>query len=197
MRDTKDTMAFLRKQRTTNSTSWKGLCLALQRTARGLQPVYPSALSAQNATPSQHRYYDLKDVRRGMVAFFDDPSDSNPYGHITGVAGRAEDGELLHWTNDASGPGRVSLVRHSFFEKYWGDEFQFAADWLNGYELDMPERPVKPPKPSFGGDSLREAIKIINMAIVFHKSRNHPTIVKALERDRAELQQTLKKFGGK
>src|SRR6478609_10976620 len=121
MKTTNEAMTYLRGQHTSGSTRWGGKCLQLQRTARGLGAVYPSAISAAHATPKEFRVYDPDKVKRGMVAYWDDPNDSNPYGHITGVAGRDDDNELLHWTNDAAGYGRVSLVHHSFFPNYWGD----------------------------------------------------------------------------
>jgi hypothetical protein len=195
MRDTDETLSYLRSQHTSGSTAWRALCLKLQRVARGLPAAYPSALSAQHATPREHRVYDLGDVKQGMVAYFDDPDDSNPYGHITCVAGRTKDGELLHWTNDAAGPGRVSLVRHSFFARYWGDQFQFAATWLNGYALDLPQK-RKPPLEGKGG-TLNKAIDLLDKAIAHHKQQDHTRLVKALRRDRQELVETLRKFGGK
>lgn len=194
MKTTDEAMAYLRGQHTSGSHAWGGMCLALQRTARDIAPMYPSAISAAHATPEEFRVYKLENVKRGMIAYWDDPNDSNPFGHITGVAGRDDD-ELLHWTNDAAGYGTVSLVHHSFFPNYWGDKFLFAATWLNGQELDMGT--PKPPKPVKVGDNLRDAIKSLDKAIAYHLERDHPTLVKALKRDRAELQETLKKYGGK
>lgn len=186
-------MAYLRGQAQTGSTRWRGLCLALQRTARGIGPMFPSAISAAHATPQEFRVYDRSKVKRGMVAYFDDPNDSNPYGHIVGVSGWTKNEYLLDWTNDASGPGRVSLVRDTFFPNYWGDKFLFAATWLNGAELDM-GKPVKPQEPHLG-KRLEHAIEDLNKAIAYHKMHDHPALVKALRRDRALLQATLKKYG--
>jgi len=194
MRNTTDTLAWLKKQHTSGSSSWRALCLSLARQARGLPGVYPSALAAQHATPREHRVYDLDKVKRGMVAYFDDPSDGNPYGHITTVIGRNKAGELLHWTNDASGPGRVSVVRHSFFPNYWGDKFQFAATWLNGYELDLPDGKKKPEKKPEKRPNLDHAIEDIKKAIAAAKKDDSRRLVKALERDLRELQQTKKRF---
>lgn len=196
-KSTKETLDFLRHENQRGATNWGALCLKLQRTARGIPAMFPTALAAANGTPRDHRFYELDQVTRGMVAYFDDPRDSNPYGHITCVAGRDEDGELLHWTNDASGRGRVSLVRHSFFRQYWGDQFSFAADWLNGQDLPLPQKKVKPaPKPSLGVN-LQNAIESIDKAIAYHKRENHPVLVKALQRDRRELVETRNKYGAK
>lgn len=198
MRNTKDTMSYLRHQASSGTTAWEGKCLVLTRSARGIPPVYPSALAAQEATPFLHRVHNLPAVRRGMVAYWDDPNDSNPFGHITTVAGRNKAGELLHWTNDASGPGRVSLVRHSFFKQYWGDDFQFASDWLNGFELDLPEaKPKVKPKPlEHGAPQIQAAITRLETAMATHRRRNHPRLVKALERDVRHLNKVLLTFGG-
>jgi len=192
MRTTDETMAFFRGEAASGTTKWRGLCLMLQRIARDIGPMFPSAISSAHATPEEFRVYDLGDVKRGMVAYFDDPNDSNPYGHIVGVAGRNKDGELLTWTNDAAGPGKVSLVRASFFPNYWGDHFLFAATWLNGVPLDM-KQPVKQPKL---GVRIKHAIADLDKAIAYHKQHDHPVLVKALKRDRAVLQETLKKYGG-
>jgi hypothetical protein len=70
-----------------------GMCLRICRTARDIGPVYPSAVVAQNATPAAHRVYGVADVRRGMVVYYDDPNDSNPYGHIVTVVGRDRDAD--------------------------------------------------------------------------------------------------------
>ena len=133
-----------------------------------------------------------------MVAFWDDPNDSNPYGHITAVAGRdAKTGELLHWTNDAAGAGRVSLVRHSFFPQYWGDGFLFAADWLNGYQLDLPQRGKPKPPLANGAPLIEAALKRLQTAASAHRAKGHTRLAKALDRDIAHLTQILSTFGGK
>ena len=195
-RSTPETMSYLRGQASSGSTAWQGLCLRLQRTARGLPGVYPSAIAAAEATPRDRRVILQSKVVRGMVAYWDDPNDSNPYGHITAVAGRDPNtGELLHWTNDAAGPGRVSLVRHSFFPQYWGDSFLFATDWLNGYDLDMPEK--KPALPlAHGAPRIQDAIKRLEKAAAAHREKGHTRLVKALERDITHLHKILSRFGG-
>lgn len=193
---TEETMAFLKGQATSGSTAWQAKCLQLQRTARGLPAVYPSALAAAEATPKDRRVTAQSAVVRGMVAFWDDPNDSNPYGHITAVAGRdPKTGELLHWTNDAAGPGRVSLVRHSFFPQYWGDSFLFASDWLNGYDLDLPEKKKPQPPLSHGAQRIEAAIAILQKAAAAHRAKGHTRLVKALDRDIAHLNRILTKFG--
>lgn len=192
MRTTPETMAFLRGQAQSDSHAWGGLCLKLQRTARGIDAMFPTAISAQHGTPSANRF-KLSEAKRGMVGYF---VGQNPAGHITAVAGRDKNtGELLHWTNDAPSLGQVSMVRHSFFKQFWGDEFQFAADWLNGQVLDLPGEP-KPPLAG-GGPSIVAAIQRLRVAVVHHRKKGHTALVKALERDIAHLENILQKFGGK
>lgn len=195
MRNVEDTIAFLRQQHTSGSTAWYQLCQSLARQARGLPAVYPSALASQEATPREHRYYDLDKVKRGMVMYFDDPNDSNPYGHIvTAATTLRDDGSILTWTNDARGRGRVDLVRHTFFPQYWGDKFQFAATWLNGYDLTFPE--PKPTKPlgKKGQERIKDTIQELEGMIERHERQNHTRLVRALKRDVRHLKSILKEF---
>jgi len=187
-RSTLETNTWLRAQDRSNTSAWRGLCLKLCRSARNIGSMYPSAVSAQHATPAKYRVHDLKDVKRGMVAYFDDPNDSNPYGHIVTVQGRNKAGQLMCWTNDVAGPGMVSLTPMSFFPAHWGDEFQFAATWLNGVVLDMPDR--KPPKPK--EVNIRKAVDRLDQAIKDNKGNTR--LVNALKRDRARIRETLKRF---
>src|SRR5690349_4041738 len=99
-RSTKEAAAFLREAHN-GPLVWDGLCLKLQRMARGLPAVYPSAIAAQLATPISERVYRQEDLRRGMVAFSDDPRDSSIFGHIYFIAGRDKNNRILTWTNDA------------------------------------------------------------------------------------------------
>lgn len=196
MRDTAGTLEFLRGEIREDSREWKALCQKLARTARDLPARYPSALAAQEATPMDRRVYDVRDVRQGMVAFFDDPNDSNPFGHVTTVWGRAKSGELVHGTNDARVPGGVSITRHSFFPENWGDAFQFASDWFNGVDLMMKQ----PKRPALGDaarireaiSSIEDGIKDIDRSIAFHQKAKHPRLVRALKRDKAEAREAVR-----
>lgn len=193
-RNTPDTMAWYRKEAASERNAWQGLCLKLCRTARNIDAVYPTAVSAAAATPRVNRVYDLDSVGRGMVAYFDDPNDDNPYGHIVTVSGRDDRGNLLTWTNDVKGPGYVSLVNANVFPKAWGDRFLFAATWLNGVELDMGIKP-KPVKPLAGGgaavldaiEQIEKGLDRVNDAIKYHTRKENTRLVNALKRDREEM----------
>lgn len=120
-----------------------GMCLKVCRTARGIPPKYLSALEAQKATPKKHRVTKVADFRKGMVGYFDDPRDSNRFGHIATMIGRVKgfDPNSMHdtlWETNSVVANQVVVVRGDYFAKHWGDKFRFAATWLNGYELDIP-----------------------------------------------------------
>lgn len=147
---------------------WSQMCLSLQRTARGLPAVYPSALSAAMATPLSERVMRVSDLRRGMVAYSDDPNDSNKFGHIYFIAGWSGSKDsldnLLTWTNVVG--GAVEIVPITYYRANWGDSFQFGATWLNGYdfaEFDKPPKPVKGRETL--GDNFEHAIEDIKKAI--------------------------------
>ena len=195
--NTKQAMSFLRRQATSNSTAWRALCLSLQRQARGLPGVYPSALAAQHATPQSERVEAVKNLKRGMVIYFDDPNDSNPYGHIAGVAGfRAGKAKtldnLLVWSNDARVSGGVSLVAASFFPNNWGDQFQFGATWLNGY--DFADFDKAPPKPAELGSRYDRAIELLVNAVEYHRKAGHDRLVAALKVDLERMRNRRKKW---
>lgn len=203
---TQQAAEFLRTQHETGSRSWRGLCLKLQRTARGLPVVYPSAISAMRATPESERVYKVADLRRGMIAYSDDPNDSNPYGHIYFIAGwkdgsnRSDPNDLLTWSNDVRVPGGVDLVPITFYRTFWGDGFQFGATWLNGFsftEFDVPPNsPLKPPAPTKGvlGKNYNSAVESVERAIAYHKAKGHSRLVKALQRDLAVMKKRQQEF---
>lgn len=174
---------------------WRNLCLRLQREARGLPAIYPSALAAQNATPEEDRVYRAKDLKRGMVAYFDDINDSNPYGHIVFVIGSDKQGELICWTNDALRTGGVDVVRMDWFQQHWGDVFQFGATSLNGYDLPEFDEPPKP-KPGRGtlGANFAHAIADVEKALSIHERKGHDAIVRVLKRDLARMQKHAARF---
>lgn len=155
--------AFLRKAHD-GPNVWRALCLSLARQAPGLPAVNPSARAAAEATPKAHRVPKVADLRRGMVAYFDDPNDSNTFGHIVTVAGWAGKGrtlnDLLVWSNDAARSGGVDMVRGSFFPTHWGDDFQFGAISLNGYMLPGYGTPAPSPGlPVVSLSAVRDAAK--------------------------------------
>lgn len=195
-RNTAATLEWYPKHNTTAELGFNpnGMCMKICRTARNLGPMYPSALASQLATPLSKRITKLNDIKRGMVMYFDDPNDNNPFGHIVTVAGRAAPvvsslNDLIVWTNSVSS-GRVIRVRGDYFPKHWGDEFQFAATWLNGQDLLLPGGPLGGAR----GDGMRRAIREIRNLIAYHESKGHPRLVTALKRDLEELRQTLRDF---
>lgn len=195
-RTTHDALAWYDLHQTASSIGWDpdGKCLQVCRTARRIGPMYPSAVSAQHATPNDKRVYKLNNIRRGMVMYFDDPNDDNPFGHIVTVVGRPETvtslADIVVWTNSVKANSLVK-VRANYFQRFWGDEFQFAATWLNGQDLRLP---LAAPLAGGRGPRLRHAIQDLKDMIVAQKAAGHPRLVNALERDLAELQQTLNSF---
>lgn len=191
--------AFLLRQHQIGATNWRGLCLSLQRQARGLPAVYPSAISAAMATPESERVHKVRDLRAGMVAYSDDPNDSNRYGHIYFIIGwknpknRSDASTCLTWTNDRR-PGRVDVVPLTFFKNSWGDGFQFGATWLNGYDFsDFNAKPKTDRGPQLG-NAYDHAIEDLRKVIRRHRSKGHDRLVKLLERDLQRMLNRRKRF---
>lgn len=144
MRDTKDTLSWYARNNTTREIGFNpdGMCLKVCRTARGIAAKYSSAKIAQDATPKAHRVHKVRHLRKGMVLYYDDPRDSNKFGHIVTMVGRVKgyDPDSLHdilvSTNSVK-RGELVVVRGDYFEKYWGDQFQFGATWFNGVDLGI------------------------------------------------------------
>jgi hypothetical protein len=176
-----------------------GMCLAITRTARDIGPRYPSALSAQLNTPVKYRVTKIEDIRMGMVGFSDDPNDSNPFGHVYTFVGRLRGVDpstldsLLVRTNSVIS-NQIVVVKATYFKEHWGDDFQFAATWLNGEELIGPwqgkqSEPKPEPKPEkvrtfprleSAIDNMAEGINDLQKAIKAHKKDRYVT---ALTRD--------------
>ncbi len=127
-----------------------GMCLKVCRTSRGIPAKFLTAKQAQDATPKEHRFTRVRDLRRGMKLYFDDPRDSNTAGHIVTMIGRVKGydpdslDDILVETNSVVS-GQLVIVHGSYFKKHWGDSFQFGTDYLNGVEFDYFRKP-KPPK---------------------------------------------------
>lgn len=191
-RNTRQAMAFLRAQHD-QKKRWHQRCLQLQREARGLPPVYPTALSAALNTPASERIKSIKDLRRGMVAYFDDPHDKNPAGHIVGVAGwipgkpKSNPDNLLTWSNDVrSGSGDVGLVGAGYFPKHWGDGFLFGSTWLNGYDFSEFDKAPRPTHPTLGAN-YEAAMESMAKTIAYHKKKGHTALVRVLNADLAHM----------
>lgn len=191
-RDTAGTLRYLSEQRASGTTQWKQLCQKLARSARNIPAMFPSALSSAQGTPERYRVRNVADLKKGMVAYFDDPNDSNPFGHIVTVHGRDANGNVLVWSNMAD--GTVKLVQFDWFRKNWGDSFQFGATWLNGVELNLPKPPAPPARPITTGGHIKAAIESLDKAIAYHHAKGHARLVAALQRDRNDLKATLKNF---
>ena len=198
MRSLEDTIKWYREHETTEELGFNpdGMCLKIVRTARGLNAMFPTALSSQEATPESHRIKNPADIRKGMVGYYDDPNDENPFGHVVTYVGRVKNEDpnslksLLCRTNSVV-KGEIVVVRGNYFNERWGDSFQFASDWLNGQKLTL--RASK--KPPLGkAEGLREAVRLIDRSIKHHEKAGHLRLVEALKRDKRELKKTIKQF---
>lgn len=205
-RTTEQMIAWYRSHETTSQIGFNpdGMCLKVCRYARNIGSMFPTAVSSQHATPAEHRVHKVEDIRKGMVIYFDDTSDGNPFGHIATVMGRRDGidrgslASLITRTNSVKS-GRVVPVAADYYQRFWGDEFQFAATWLNGVVLDMPDkpRPQPPTLPSEGKKRLHRVVDILDEMIDNHRSLGHERIVRALRRDKRAIRQTLERWGGR
>ena len=175
-----------------------GMCQKIARTARNIGPGYASALAQQVATPRELRVYDVEKAQLGMVGFFDDPHDSNPFGHIATLVARVKGvdrGSLescLFRTN-AVVQNHIVLVRGTYFKEHWGDDFQFFGKTINGVELDLPEQktaPAPPTLPARGIRRLEHMLDVYDEMIAAHEGEAR--IVHALRRDKREIRETIK-----
>lgn len=156
MRDWQGDLEWYRTHQTAAQIGFNpdGMCLKVCRTSRDIGPMFATAKQAQDNTPKEHRVYKVRDLRKGMKIFFDDPNDSNKAGHIVTMIGRAKGfdwddlNDVLVETNSVVS-GQLVVVRATYFKEHWGDDFQFGATWLNGQVLDVPaKKPAKPAQPS-------------------------------------------------
>ena len=172
MRNWRGALEWYRKNNTAAQIGFNpdGMCLKVCRTARDIPARYLTAKEAQDATPKEHRVYRVRDLRKGMFLFFDDPNDSNKAGHIVTMIGRVKGfdwdnlDDVLVETNSVV-RGRLVVVRATYFTRHWGDPFQFGATMLNGYEIDYPQpgntrvKRFKRSGPRFDVRLLDDAIK--------------------------------------
>ena len=178
-RNTAQAIDWLKGQRAGGHT-WPSLCLALTRNARGIPALYPSALAAQTGTPKNHRFPNQAQWRRGMVAYFDNPGDGNPYGHIATLAYKGKDGVWRAWSNVTG--GKVALVPITLFTHSWGDPAQFASDHLNGYDLkSLVDRPPTPLEQF--EKTLRGAVQDLRAEAERQDKRGHAKRADLLRRD--------------
>lgn len=181
-----------------------GMCQKICRTARGIGSGYASALAQQQATPRDLRVYDVSRAVVGMVAFWDDPNDSNPYGHIATLVGRAEGGDRdslgdCFFRTNSVVANQIVVVRGDYFERYWGDRFQFFGKTINGVILDLPDRKPEKPEPEplpnlpkGGVARLERMLDVYDEMIENHSDK--PRFVKAFRRDKREIRQTIERL---
>jgi hypothetical protein len=183
MRSWRDVLEWYRSHQTGSQIGFDpdGMCLKICRVSAGLPSLYPSAKEAQDATPEKHRVRRVRDLRRGMKLFYDDPNDSNRFGHIVTMIGRVKGADLdsLHdvlcETNSVKA-NEVVVVRGDYFPRHWGDPFVFGATWLNGQEIDYAGResnpihaPARPGKPKPKPKSKPSRGKVIDEMIALGK----------------------------
>lgn len=145
-----ETLAWYRSHHTKAEIGFDpdAMCLKICRTARNIPARFLTARAAMLSTPGEHRIHKVRDLRRGMVAYYADPRDSNDADHIVGVIGRVKGfnpdllSDVLMVTNSVQ-VDRLTVVRGTYFEDHWGDDFKFGATWLNGFELDVPNHGTK------------------------------------------------------
>lgn len=195
MRGVAGTLKWYREHETTKQIGFDpdGRCLQIVRTARAIGQMYPSAISAQHATPAKYRITDLSKIRNGMVMYFDDPNDDNPFGHVVTVTAHEKVmrtlADITVRTNSVKA-NTIVPVKADYFGKHWGDKFQFAATWLNGQELTFP--PKAPPKPSL--TPLLHARNDLQSMVNIAKANKNDRLVTALTRDLVEINQTINQF---
>jgi hypothetical protein len=202
MRTWQETLQWYDSHNTTSQIGFNPdhMCLAVCRTAREAPFGAASAKISQDNTPKEFRVYKVRDLRKGMVLYFDDPHDSNPFGHIVTMIGRVKGynpddlNDVLVETNSVVS-GRVVVVRASYFKQHWGDSYQFGAFWLNGAELDYlgwkhdgKGKDVERPKPDHAPriDNFRDSrpnwdVKILDRAVENGGRADLPPKIKAIE----------------
>lgn len=192
MRDYKGALKWYRENQTTAEIGFNpdGMCQKIVRTARLIKAVYSTAKKSQDATPKEHRFYNVADLRKGMVLYFDDPNDSNTAGHVVTMIGRVRgfDPDSLHdvlvETNSVKS-GEIVVVRADYFKEHWNDDFQFGATWLNGEVLDVFTRKPKTESPQDLIQKFRESRPEWDMEILTQAGTRLPEIkavVKQIEK---------------
>lgn len=204
-RTTAEMIAWYNTHRSTATLGFNpdGRCQQIVRTARNIGPGAPSALAAALATPREERVYDVARMRTGMVLYFDDPNDDNPFGHVVSIRGedskRAPDdiSRLFLETNSVHS-GQLTMVRGDYFKPHWGDAVQWAGKSINGVLLDLPEV-VKPPKPPIMPAGrvkrLEHWIDVLNDLIEEARQNNQPRYVRSLRESKRHLRETIESFG--
>lgn len=206
-RTTPEVQAWYRSHETAGQIGFNpdGMCQKICRTARNIGPGAPSALASALLTPPEFRI-KMEDIIVGDLMYFDDPKDSNPFGHVVTVM-------ALDKTISPSNPrskivrtnsvqsGRIVAVRGDYFATHWGDPFQWGGRWLNGepfYDLIEPAaRPKPKPLPQWKrieriinrlesmDDDLKNAIRV-------QEKMDNKRFARALRRDRITNRSRIK-----
>ena len=189
-------LAWYRNNQTTAQIGFNpdGMCLKVCRTSRDIAAKHLTAKQAQDATPKEHRFTRVRDLRKGMKLYFDDPHDSNTAGHIVTMIGRVKGfdwdslDDILVETNSVV-RGQLVVVRASYFKSHWGDSFQFGTDFLNGVEFDYyakdrPKRDETPRVERFRDSAPDWNVKILDRAVKAGR--------RDLAKDVAKIEQAVK-----
>lgn len=141
MRNTADTLAWLRDQHDNPTQSWYRLCLSVTRQARGIDGVYPRAYDAWIGAHQKHPLTpsaNWHDVPRGAPVFYKGPPDADGivYGHIVTYFGVTQNGPLV-WSNDVVGQGKMNMVSPLWFLSHWGHTLLGWTGDLNGVDLHL------------------------------------------------------------
>ncbi len=140
MRNTADTLDWLRNQHDNPTQSWYRLCLSVTRQARGVDGVFPRAYDAWVGAEDKHPLTpgaDWHDVPRGAPIFYKGPLDDGvEYGHIVTYFGVTQAGPLV-WSNDVVAQGKMNMVSPLWFLSHWGHTLLGWTGDLNGVDLHL------------------------------------------------------------
>lgn len=187
----KEAAAYLLHQQQQHA-NWRRMCLMLQRSARDIPALAPTAFAAATITPISERVHKVSDLRRGMVGFH---KGADPAGHVYYILGRrpkfdADDPHgVLTKGNDvvSSRPGEIGVVSLAFFHEVWGYDFLFGATMLNNYDFSDFNAKPKPVHATLGGNYLH-AMEDMRKAIAAQRKAHHDTLVAGLRRDLARME---------
>jgi hypothetical protein len=140
MRNTADTLAWLRSQHDQPTQSWYRLCLSVTRQARGIDGLFPRAYDAWVGAKEQHPLTpsaDWHEVPRGAPVFYKGPlEDGVEFGHIVTYFGVTQAGPLV-WSNDVVAHGKMNMVSPLWFISHWGHTLLGWTGDLNGVDLHL------------------------------------------------------------
>lgn len=167
-------------------------CLILQREARDIPSLAPTAFAAATITPLDERVHKIANLKRGMVGF---SKGTDPAGHVFFILGRrpgaahSDPSGILTRSNDVvSGrTGAIGIVPLTFYHDQWGHDFLFGATMLNMYDFSDFNAKPKPVHPTLGAN-YEHAIEDMKRAIAAQRKAHHDTLVAGLRRDLARME---------